>query len=225
MENRLYIMNTDALSEDALLLAASGRLSETRRAKAERLVFRRDRNLSIGAGLLLDHALRRFGLREKDMQYGVRENGKPYFPDHPELCFNLSHSGSMALCAVSGQEVGCDIEAIAAPRLGVARRSYTEREYNDVLSRTSESEQAELFFRYWSLKESYMKFTGLGLALRTSVFEIRMADGGISVRQNGYAEPVCFTEYRSVPGYACAVCARADFRDVPLTWVTAAKAL
>ena len=225
MENRLYVMNTEALSEDALLQAASERLSGTRRAKAECLVFRRDRNLSIGAGLLLDHALRRFGLRETDMLYGVRENKKPYFPEHPELCFNLSHSGSMALCAVSGQEVGCDIEAIAAPRLEVAKRSFAEREYKDILSRASESEQAELFFRYWSLKESYMKFTGLGLALRTSAIEIRMTDGGISVWQNGCAEPVCFTEYRSVPGYACAVCARADFRDVPLTWVTAAEAL
>ncbi len=41
-----------------------------------------------------------------------REKGKPWFPDRPEIRFNISHSGPLALCAVGSGEVGADIEEV-----------------------------------------------------------------------------------------------------------------
>ena len=49
------------------------------------------------------------------------ERGKPWFPDHPQRHFNLSHSGKMALCALADGEVGVDIQEMRAawrPSLG-----------------------------------------------------------------------------------------------------------
>ena len=36
--------------------------------------------------------------------------GKPYFPDFPEVHFNLSHTTGAVLVALSGEPVGVDIE-------------------------------------------------------------------------------------------------------------------
>ena len=38
--------------------------------------------------------------------------GKPYFPEHPEVHFNISHSSGAVLVGVSDQEIGVDIERI-----------------------------------------------------------------------------------------------------------------
>ncbi len=39
------------------------------------------------------------------------QRGKPYFPS-PRCQFNLSHSGTLALCALSDRPVGVDIQMV-----------------------------------------------------------------------------------------------------------------
>ena len=53
--------------------------------------------------------MRRAGFREAAFTYG--EHGKPYLNG---FCFNLSHSGTLAVLAVADGEVGVDVEKIAA---------------------------------------------------------------------------------------------------------------
>ena len=127
-----------------------------RQGAANRLRFAKDRRLSVGAFSLLRYALIRRG--EKDVfPIETGEHGKPFFPDRPDICFNLSHSGDVALCALSDTDVGCDVEAVRRPPLSVAKRyfSSTEREY--LASARTEEERADRFFRVWTLKESVMK--------------------------------------------------------------------
>lgn len=40
------------------------------------------------------------------------QRGKPYFPHLPRCQFNLSHSGTLALCALSDRPVGVDIQMV-----------------------------------------------------------------------------------------------------------------
>ena len=40
--------------------------------------------------------------------------GKPYFPQYPHIHFNLSHSRGAAVCALSGEPVGVDVELLLA---------------------------------------------------------------------------------------------------------------
>ena len=51
-----------------------------------------------------------------------REGGKPYFPRHEELHFNLSHSGALALCALDSGPVGADVQIIKEWRPGLPER-------------------------------------------------------------------------------------------------------
>ncbi|MCL2226280.1 MAG: hypothetical protein FWB97_01430 [Oscillospiraceae bacterium] len=81
-------------------------------------------------------------------------NGKPYFPDRPDIHFSLSHTMSHVMCAISDRLVGCDIEA--------ADREVSNR----ALRFFASSEEQEMFdpLDLWLLKESYIKLIGGTLA-------------------------------------------------------------
>ena len=69
------------------------------------------------AHLLLETALRReLGLETvPPIARGAR--GKPWFPDLPDLHFNLSHSHGAAVCALHHLPVGVDVEKLrSAPK-------------------------------------------------------------------------------------------------------------
>lgn len=72
--------------------------------------------------------------------------GKPFFPAHPEICFNLSHSRGAAVCALHRLPVGVDVERLRqAPR------------------RLAAGMGDEDFFRLWTAQEATVKRQGLGL--------------------------------------------------------------
>ncbi len=178
-------------------------LSEERREKAERCRTERAAYLSAGAGYLLDCALRRAGFREAAFTYG--EHGKPYLNG---FCFNLSHSGTLAVLAVADGEVGVDVEKIAAASDKLIRRVCTERECAYLFS-FSEEERAREFFRIWTAKESAAKFLGAGLA-SPKHFEVDLSCG--EVKRGSASFPI--REY-ALDGYALTVCAEEAFSPVP----------
>ncbi len=88
---------------------------------------------------------------------------------------NISHSGSYALCSISNDptaKVGCDIEIIGNFRESVARRYFCESEYQHLMDIQDQTEQTKLFYRYWVLKEGFLKVTRQGTKLDTRIFEI-----------------------------------------------------
>ncbi|MCC8108337.1 MAG: 4'-phosphopantetheinyl transferase superfamily protein [Planctomycetes bacterium] len=57
----------------------------------------------------------------------------------------------------------------------------------------------------WSLKESYAKMIGLGLALDPKSYRLVFRYGAIGVHRD---ETATFRLYRQFPGYSLAVCSR-----------------
>ena len=55
-------------------------------------------------------------------------DGKPYFPGEPELHFNVSHSGGLALCGAGEAPLGVDVEVLRPRRPGLARYVCSEAE-------------------------------------------------------------------------------------------------
>ena len=85
-------------------------------------------------------------------------------------------SATILACAVVPEiDVGFDVEEIRPAPLDVARR-FAPSEQSDITSCRPE-ERDERFFSYWTLKESYMKARGLGLAipLDGAVFDLSSA--------------------------------------------------
>lgn len=82
----------------------------------------------------------------------VSSRGKPFFPDHLEKRFSLSHSGGIALCALSdGGAVGVDVELVRPHREGLPRYALSEEELAEF------DGSWEDFARLWTLKESWCK--------------------------------------------------------------------
>lgn len=101
------------------------------------------------------------------------EHGKPFIPTHPEIAFNLSHCDGLAVCLIGhARAVGVDAELIRPRRQGVLRRAFSTEEAELV---ESSIDPDELFFCYWTLKESYVKAIGVGISypLREVCFRIR----------------------------------------------------
>jgi len=206
----LFAADTGVLSEDCLFQAAYARASEERQRKTDRYRFRRDQCASLGAELLLRKALEDFGVRSPVFSCG--DAGKPYLAGENGVFFSLSHSGAFVLCAASDCEIGADIETVRSADLRVAKRFFREGEYERIAARETEAERNDTFFRYWTLKESFVKATGRGLRLPLNRFEIVLNEE-ISVRQNEDSRAWFFREFDGVPGCRCAVCKA----DAPFT--------
>ncbi len=88
------------------------------------------------------------------------KNGKPYIKNSP-LHFNLSHSGDCVLCLCGTEKVGCDIQTKCEYKEKVAKRFFTEREYEFLCK---SEDKALDFTRIWTMKESILKYHGDGLS-------------------------------------------------------------
>jgi len=94
--------------------------------------------------------------------------GKPRLEGHHVggLTFNLSHSGDLALVAITtGREVGVDIEQVRGVEdpLSLTRLNFHPDEHRSLLAQEG-FELAAAFLRIWTKKEAYLKATGKGLA-------------------------------------------------------------
>ena len=204
---RLYYADVSAFTDAETLRCCAESISDTRREKAYRYLRPMDRALCIGAGMLLDTGLREYGISEKTAAIVLREGGKPYLADRPDIRFNLSHSGSMAIACFSQSEVGCDIE-----KLGVFDADFTRKiflpEEADAVCASKDPQKA--FYRFWTLKESFMKVTGLGLSLPPGAFAVSISGTDIHVRQHVSDRTYRFFLPELIDGYACAVCAEGE---------------
>lgn len=86
---KLYIANVSALENEELFSKAYSVVSKERQEKVDRCHFLSDKCMSLGAGLLLEHA--------------KLEN---------EGNYSLSHSGGYSICLASSSICGCDIEKL-----------------------------------------------------------------------------------------------------------------
>lgn len=107
------------------------------------------------------------------LRYGAR--GKPYLADQG-LVFNLAHSETLALLAISAQgALGVDLEAIRLiPDLErVAASFFSPAERADLFSLPAE-QHPQAFYRCWTRKEAYIKAESSGLHLPLDSFDVTL---------------------------------------------------
>ena len=199
---KLYMTNIGKLPDPHKCPDIMEDLTKERRDRILRSKSEKARKQSLGAGLLLKHVLENYGLSQENITYG--ENGKPEIKG---LYFNLSHSGDVVICAAGDAEVGCDIEAIADVKEGVADRFFTQNEILYLKGFDGEQKRTE-FFRLWTIKESYMKLTGEGMSLSLGDFDVKIGNT-ITIERRGMVCP-CFVKEYHLEGYKIAVCANGE---------------
>ena len=158
--------------ENLDLKKAYNLVSKNRQEKIDYFRFEKDKKLSAGAYLLLMKLLSEENINEPIFK--TEKYGKAYISNHENIYFNLSHSSKIVLCAISDMEVGADVEYINPEiDLNIAKHYFYNSEYENIMNAENKSDE---FFKYWVLKESYMKYTGLGMNLKLDSFEIIIND-------------------------------------------------
>lgn len=107
------------------------------------------------------------GKKVSEIRLRFSERGKPYLEAEP-LFFSLSHSGGRVLCAVSEREVGADVQQIKPVKDSVVRRVLCE---NERTAYEKHDNKPLCFARLWTLKESYLKYTGEGITAGLCSFD------------------------------------------------------
>ena len=206
---KLYWADVRALEEETLFRKLYARVNGQRKAKIDALRFPADKARSLGAGLLLEAALRDWGC-SGELLLSRGEWGKPCLAERPDVHFNLSHSGDLVLCAVSHGEVGCDVQRMDGWNPGLAERFFSPEETAWLFS-LPEGERCAGFYRLWTLKESFVKATGLGLSLKFPGFSMVMTEAAPRVNQTRFpGKAFFFREWTVAEGYCCACCAGED---------------
>jgi len=129
--------------------AQGGRLPPERRERLLRAEAERRREPLCAYALLLAALRRRCGWRSFPA-IDRAPGGKPYFPDHPEVCFSLSHTRGAVLVGVGDTPLGVDVEKL---------RPVSGR----FMRRLADTDDPEVFFQEWVRREAAAKRSGIGI--------------------------------------------------------------
>ncbi|MEH2311947.1 MAG: 4'-phosphopantetheinyl transferase HetI [Nostoc sp.] len=170
LPDEIHVWRIDLDQPESPLQNLAATLSSDEMARAERFYFQEHRQRFIaGRGILRTILGRYLGIQPLQVQFNYQHRGKPVLANvsaNTGLAFNLSHSQGLGLCGVNcTRPIGVDLEYIRpmSDLETLAKRFFLPREY-EMLRSLSPSEQQEVFFRYWTCKEAYLKATGDGLA-------------------------------------------------------------
>lgn len=188
------------------------KLSEAELARSGKFVQNADR-----LHYLIGHAcLRRIlgsylQLPAETLVFETGEHGKPFLssdtPGEP-IHFNLSHSGEYIALIFGNTPVGIDIQAVkpSGNAMKLAARYFHPDELS-LFTGSDLSEQTELFYRYWSIREAFLKGLGTGLTCSTSSFYVaaETADSYRIIRSEQDYSDWIINSIPAPKGYVCSV--------------------
>ena len=164
-------------------------LPQDRQARVLSYRFEADRIRSAGSGWLLQQVLEQAGIPPEAQVFSTNSFGKPELAHRADVHFSLSHSGSWAVCALSAQPVGVDVEL---PRcsIAVARRHFHPEEL-------AQATDADALCRLWTAKEAFVKALGRGLTIPLNSFRVQLEP--LTLIQDYTSLPLQLHSYRLPP--------------------------
>ncbi|XP_022098934.1 L-aminoadipate-semialdehyde dehydrogenase-phosphopantetheinyl transferase-like [Acanthaster planci] len=167
---------------------ASRCIQQEEKDKIGKFVFKKDGKASMVGRLLIRKVVAEtLTFPWKEISLARTEKGKPYLtneniadPDFfPNFNFNASHAGDYTVLAAEPEWLcGVDVmkvEARGTPTIPeffrLMKRQLTYHEWEVIQAEDTEWKQLEMFYRFWCLKESYIKAIGIGLGLDLQTIE------------------------------------------------------
>ena len=186
----LYSFDTSSMSDEAFLKMYEA-CDKSRKLKIDRLKKEPDKKLSVAAGMLARRGIAQyFGISPKEVAFRCSKTGKPY-ADGLDIHYSLSHSGTMAVCAISDRPVGIDIEKVRNVNMRVAQKMFTPKEQYYIFSDKKKIQRR--FFEIWTKKEAYVKKMGTGISDFLS-FDVMGDKSVYLVKEKKYVVAVAVTE-------------------------------
>ncbi len=160
-------------------------LNVKEKARYERFRFEKDKRLFLLARGLLRYSLSGYlKILPEQIEFYENNFGKPFLKHDSSLDFNLSHSGGVAVLAISkGGYIGVDIEQATSQRAhnDIAANFFTPEECA-LIRQYPEERQHEVFFQLWTLKEAYIKARGKGLSIPLDSFSFALNSYNIAIK-------------------------------------------
>jgi 4'-phosphopantetheinyl transferase len=179
----VHVWRADLNQEPSRVRNFSDCLAPDERQRADRFHFRRDReHFIVGRGVLRSILGRYLDVSPGLIRFSYNRYGKPSIDEAAggeSLRFNVSHSGGVALYAVTRErEVGLDIESVRADfsSLEIAGRFFSTPEV-EMLRALPAERQTDAFFNCWTRKEAYIKALGEGLSRSLQSFAVSLIPG------------------------------------------------
>ncbi len=214
---KLFVIKTDEINAD-ILLDKMSLLSSEEKNKVLKYRHGEDRVRSLAARLMLfkyalcfkdetykdiyfvksSEEFSKENINIFDIEYA--DSGKGYIKGYENIFYNISHSGVYSVCALSDREIGVDIQEIRDINENVARRFFSEKD-NEFIN-SDLSDKKDRFIKVWTVKESFAKLTGRGIAQGLETFYEDFENNKIlSVADN--AKIGEFKEFAVDKGYYC----------------------
>ncbi len=191
----LFLQSFARSSEHDLLARFGALMEEEEREKQARFVFERGRREYLLTRALARTTLARYtGAPAEDLRFALNEWGKPSLVGF-DLTFNLSNTEGCVVCLVARgtREVGVDVENVAraGETVELAASHFAASEHTRLLKLAPGAAQRRRFFDLWTLKESYIKARGMGLALPLDgfAFDLESAPGAIGFTADPSIDP------------------------------------
>lgn len=116
-------------------------------------------------------------LEENELELRIKRgsHGKPFLDGREDIFFNISHCDGMAACGFDVCPIGIDLENIVVLKKTLLKRILMESEQE--FMKQNEQNPAlyrELCCRFWTLKESYLKWNGMGFSFDPRAVSFKM---------------------------------------------------
>jgi 4'-phosphopantetheinyl transferase len=145
-------------------------LSSEEKKRSESFIFNKDKDQYILAHGLLREILSKYsGFSSSELDFGLSEKGKPFILNKMGfvLEFSLTHTRGLVACVISLDNV-CGIDAETIRHLEDAESLFSsicsQQEMSKLHQENNQEKRQLQFYKYWVLKEAYVKALGEGLS-------------------------------------------------------------
>lgn len=214
----LWCTYISEIGDDSLWPRYEALLSADERARRARFRFGADQRRYLVTRALVRAVLSRYAaVPPADWAFAPGPRGRPAIlaPQvEPPLEFNISHSADLVMVGItSGRALGVDAESIDAREADIdGLDRYFAPQESAALLALAPAARRRRFFELWTLKESYIKARGLGLAIALDAFSFELTgERGLSLHMRPPLDdsPAAWQLWQLDlrAGYLAAVCA------------------
>ncbi len=200
---QLFMMEISDKPDPEILRCLLPRISPEKQIQVSRMRFETDKKLRVYPEVLLRYkAGELLSVSGRDLLIRYNPFGKPYFPDHPNLHFNISHTRNAIAVGICDLPVGVDIEKDNPADMAVAQRVFTDNEIVYIYEKGGSTDRR--FNEVWTGKESYLKWRGEGWPSDTGKIDV-LIDPVRSMIATSYIQQytlsVCSEKINEYAGY------------------------
>jgi len=205
MSTHLYLVKALDSIDDHLINKAISFLPPDIRKKIKSFYHIEDSIRSLLGYMMLKKVFPQFDQYTNSLSF--TKYGKPFIQNQDLFHFNISHSKSWVVLAVSKDEIGVDIEYIKPVCFDTMKGALTEEEYTKLQSLPN-YEAVKCFYKIWTVKESFLKMIGIGLSLSPNHLQTNVYIEEPTILLDGKQQNVMIQTFQIESNYQISVCGK-----------------